>query len=137
MVSISVLCISPIQLTSSLFEEDEAGTGNIASVDDTDLVSSYAEDVGTRASNASLECYPPSFPFYKEGTPTKEIFTFNGVMGCILSGLTSKAEEFRTKLPTYSAAHGEVQPCRSTTLILKDGFISVIDGKLITFIRMK
>ena len=54
------------------------------------------------------------FPSIKKEHPIKKSLH---LMGCILSGLTSKAEEFRAKLPTYSAAHGEVHPCRCTTLI--------------------
>jgi hypothetical protein len=55
------------------------------------------------------------------------------MMACRLSGDISKTRAFRQMLPISSWHLGEAVQRNSTRLSIKDGFLSVVKGKLISF----
>lgn len=59
------------------------------------------------------------------------------LIACRLSGDRLKTEEFRSKLSKSSLHHGETQLNRNIALILKDGLLSVMNGKLIPIVLLK
>ena len=58
------------------------------------------------------------------------------LLACRVSGIHSETKVFHRKLPLYSLHLGDCQQNSSTEYTLKDGFSSVINGKLVKFNRL-
>ena len=59
------------------------------------------------------------------------------LMGCLLSGNRTKCEDFRRKLQMLSCNPGDNLRELNTRRMLEDGYVSVVDGKLIPIVMMK
>ena len=59
------------------------------------------------------------------------------LIACCLSGISIRSKEFRNRLSLSSVHHGETQPNFNMRDILKNGFISAVEGKLIPCLIMR